>query len=242
MKMLALPALAMAVALPLVACSAQPIEEESASTTDALFGGAVCRVASSATANGVRVTVRAGVATAGCVAVAWTAAGVGEVGCLAPAAGTAVSAVATALAAGIAWLTCGSTVVRVVPTTTTAPTTGTSACDTEPLANGCDVEECKRRYALQKSLCREGGSCAGAQGLPPSETLCSGVERVMNVSRNCINSRRDVQRCFARPDFDGHQTAINEQCQRFRHCMSIGASCESAGLADVPSLPSPCAF
>lgn len=245
MKTRALPALALALVFPLAACAAQPIEEEeAASTTDALFGGAVCRVASSATATGVRVTVRAGTATAGCVAVAWTAAGVGEAGCLAPAAGTAISAVATALAAGVAWLTCGSRVVRVVPAATTTPGSGagTSACETEPLANGCGVEECRRRYALQRSLCNEGGSCPGDHVTVPSETICSAVERVMTVSRNCVNARRDVQRCFARPDFDGHQTAINQQCQRFRNCTRLGTLCERAGLADVPALPSPCAF
>lgn len=46
--------------------------------------------------------------------VAWTAAGVGEVGCLAPAAATTVSAIAAALSAGTALLTCGADVLRVV--------------------------------------------------------------------------------------------------------------------------------
>ncbi len=242
-----------AVAVPSAACTAPAVataDEDVSIDDDALFGGAVCRVARSATAVGIRVTVRSGAVTAGCVAVAWTAAGVGEVGCLAPAAGTALSAIGTALAAGTAWLTCGDEVLAVVAATQAAGATdegtrgatGTSACETQPL-DGCSVDECLRRYALQKDLCREGGSCPGPHVSNPSEEVCASVDRRMRTSRNCINARRDVQGCFARPDFDGHQTQINQQCTVFRNCQRLADVCEARGLINPPPLlPAPCAF
>jgi hypothetical protein len=106
-------------------------------------------------------------------------------------------------------------------------------CETQPLADNCDKDECKRRLLLQKNLCDEGGSCN-------SLTDCAAIERTMRVQRNCINSRRDVQLCFDPPDFDGHQTQIDQLCTVFRNCGTKGQDCLSQNQMAVIPTPSPC--
>jgi hypothetical protein len=229
------------------ACAAAPeVEEEQEDSSSAIVAGSLaCRLASSATAHGVRVTARSGAVTAGCVAVAWAGAGVAEAGCLAPAGVTALSAIFTAFSAGVAWLTCDGGVamkVTLAQTSVSSTPAKVSACETEALAKGCDIEKCKDLYALQKDLCRDGGACLGNHVTKVGEDICGTVERVMKGSRNCVNARRNVQKCFAKPDFGGHQTQINQLCTVFRGCERLGAMCESEGHIQVPLLPTPCEF
>jgi hypothetical protein len=226
------------------ACSSEsdtPAEAKSAATSR-ITSDDVCTIAAATTAAATGAAVTLSYSTAACSAGALVTLA-GEVVCLIPAGGAGATWI-TALAAGAAmWLACETTsgtitqrVTAAAPSTTTTGTpssTSTSMCNPADLADGCDCAEVDRRYSLQKQLCAEGGSCNFS-------LECEDVERIMAVTRNCINARRDVQLCYRVPDFDGHQTAINEQCSRFRNCDSVAQSCEA--YSTFPQLPSPCAF
>ncbi|MBX3230572.1 MAG: hypothetical protein KIT84_00030 [Labilithrix sp.] len=223
-----------------VGCAEPPAEEEEMSeTTSHISSDEICTIAAVASGAAVGAAVSLSYTTGACgVAMAVTVAG--EAACLAPAAGAAASWVAALGAGAVMWLTCRSATgaattseVHASESAQTGTGTKTRTCNEADLADGCDCDELDRRYSLQKTLCAEGGRCDFSMD-------CSAVERVMKVARNCINARRDVQRCYRVPDFDGHQTQINNQCQRFQNCNSVAVSC--ADYATFPQLPSPCAF
>lgn len=78
----------------------------------------------------------------------------------------------------------------------------------------CSLTELNRRYANQKKLCDPLRSCK-------SMTSCVAIDRAARVASNCAYARRDVQLCFKKPDFDGHQTQINQVCTVYDGCDAL---------------------
>lgn len=220
------------VALSVSACAVEP-EEEPVESSDAALGS--CEQWSVLAGGAAAMTVTLATATATCAG-ALAVTGPGEVVCLLPAGTTTVAAL-TGLAAGLGvWLTCRNSGRQISAEIQAPAQNGTRArtCNPADLAPSCSCAELDRRYRLQEDLCDEGGRCS-------STTTCGAIARVLAASRNCINARRNVQLCYRRPDFDGHQTQINNQCWRFRGCANEAAlRCDEEII--VPLLPSPCAF
>lgn len=226
-----------------VGCAAAPEAPEEKKASASHLDNGACLLASTVAAAATGAAVELATVTATCAAATLVTVE-GELVCLAPAAGSAASWLTGLLAGAVMYLTCdgGATTseVRVAddPNAAATPTTNTSTnvngkvCNEADMAADCSCAQLADLYATQKELC-EGGKCDFSM-------MCEDVERQMAVTRNCINARRDVQLCYRRPDFDGHQTQINQLCQVFRDCTSVAVSCEASST--FPELPSPCAF
>ncbi|MBS2017123.1 MAG: hypothetical protein JST00_29825 [Deltaproteobacteria bacterium] len=87
-------------------------------------------------------------------------------------------------------------------------------CDPADLAEGCTCEKLEELYKLQKEMCANVRACSKGD-------FCTNIDDKMSNRRNCINLRRDVQLCYKKPDFGGHQEAIDTQCRGLQECADI---------------------
>lgn len=96
----------------------------------------------------------------------------------------------------------------------------------------CSLDEHNRRYAHQKKVCDPVRSC---KGLKVSE--CVSIAFNARAASNCAYARRSVQQCYKRPDFDGHQTQINQMCTIYDGCDALYRHFEcNTGFSQRPSV------
>lgn len=95
----------------------------------------------------------------------------------------------------------------------------------------CSLAEYNQRYAHQKNVC-PARSCKGL-----SVSQCASIEFNARVASNCAYARRSVQLCYKNPDFDGHQTQINQMCTIYDGCDALYRHFEcNTGFVQRPSV------
>jgi len=223
-----------AIAISIMACGEAPddedddaLQEPEAATESPLTQSCSEWVMTAGAVGALTVTLAAATATcAGALLVT----GPGEVVCALPAGATAAVAIANVIAGAGVILACTDTGRRLNARVQAPPRTSSTRCNPDELRAGCNCAELARRKAIQDARCK------GDNGTCNRTTSCGETDRVMRVTRNCINARREVMQCFQRPDYGGHQQAIREQCARFRRCIDRANTC---GI-DASVLPVPC--
>jgi len=96
----------------------------------------------------------------------------------------------------------------------------------------CSLAEHNQRYAHQKNVCGPVRSC---KGLTVSQ--CASIEFNARAASNCAYARRSVQLCYKNPDFDGHQTQINQMCTIYDGCDALYRHFEcNTGFVQRPSV------
>ena len=96
----------------------------------------------------------------------------------------------------------------------------------------CSLAEHNQRYAHQKNVCGPVRSC---KGLTVSQ--CPSIEFNARAASTCAYARRSVQLCYKNPDFDGHQTQINQMCTIYDGCDALYRHFEcNTGFVQRPSV------
>jgi len=96
----------------------------------------------------------------------------------------------------------------------------------------CSLDEHNRRYKFQKDVCNPVRSCRGL-----SVSQCASIEFNARAASNCAYARRSVQLCYKNPDFDGHQTQINQMCTIYDGCDALYRHFEcNTGMVQRPSV------
>jgi hypothetical protein len=104
-----------------------------------------------------------------------------------------------------------------------------TACIPKQLSASCNCEEVARRYERQYAICHSTSArCT-------SSTNCGATDRVMRISRQCINARQELARCYRNPTA-GLNALIRMECNRFRACIPKSQACGT----DAPVMPDVC--
>jgi len=205
-------------------CAAPPAEEEKASTSSEMVaegGESVCELVGAAAAVSVAALVATSQATGGCVVV-MSVTGAGEVVCLAPLAGAAVSTVAALVTGTVAWLTCATFSAQVTATSTTARTPPDRCTQAE-----ADARQATKEYwcnSAKNDYGQDDRTCGGTKDYlnNPKNLSCADAQMRAWLNNQCASYRSYVMDCWStRPPEDNHGDELDTVSGTAARCQGL---------------------